>query len=214
MPDEVSGASLEGFAERLTQAIAHCKVNQTEFARQLGASSGFISDAVRGHKKPGAEFLFAMRKKFGISIDWLLTGEGTLAGTSGIHLDLLRSIRLKIAVARSAILDENPFAKALLSLIRDDRMQEAAADPGIAQFLDEMAPPDADTDLALALYNGQMWTQDASAQHRNLLAAAIAHFEARKPIDKLASLSGASGTTIQINTGQHQRNAGRDYHEC
>ena len=212
--NEASGASLEGFAERLTQAIAHCKLNQTEFARQLGASSGFISDAVRGHKKPGAEFLFAMRKRFGISVDWLLTGEGTMGGTSGIHLDLLRSIRLKIAVARSAILDENPFANALLLLIRDNRMQEAAVNPGITQFLDRIAPLDAETDLALELYNGQIWTQDANAQQRNLLAAAIAHFEARKPIDKLASLSGVSGTTIQINTGPNQRNAGRDYHEC
>lgn len=211
--NETSGARLEGFAERLTQAIAHCKLKQTEFARQLGASSGFVSDVVRGHKKPGAEFLFAVRKKFGISIDWLLTGEGTLTGTSGIHLDLLRSIRLQIAVARSAIVDDNPTAKVLLLLIRDDRMQEAAADSGIAQFLEEIAPPDADTDLALELYNGQMWTQDASAQQRNLLAAAIAHFEARKPIDKLAALSRASGTTIQINISPSQRNAGRDYHE-
>lgn len=188
-PNDGSEAQLDGFAERFAQAIAHCKVNQTEFSRQLGASPGFISDVVRGRKKPGAEFLFAMRKKFGISIDWLLTGEGTLAGTSGINLDLLRSIHLQIAVARSAIFDNNACAKALLLLIRDDRMQKAAADPGIAQFLEEIEPPDADTDLALELYNGHTWTQDKNAQHRNLLAAAIAHFEARKPIDKLAALS-------------------------
>jgi transcriptional regulator with XRE-family HTH domain len=211
--NEIPAPQLEGFAERLTQAIAHCQLKQTEFARRLGVSQGFVSDVVRGHKKPGAEFLFAVRKSFGISIDWLLTGEGTLAGTSGIDLDLLRSIRLQIAVARSAILDENPFAKALLLLIRDNRMQEAAIDLGIAQFLEEIAPPDADADLALELYNGQMWTPDANAQQRNLLAAAIAHFEARKPIDKLATLSRASGSTMQVNIGTSQRNAGRDFHE-
>lgn len=211
--DEVPASRLEGFAERLTQAIAHCKLNQTEFARQLGVSPGFVSDVVRGNKKPGAEFLFSVRKTFGISIDWLLTGEGTLSGTSGIDLDLLRSIRLQIAVARSAILEDNLSAKALLLLIRDDRMQAAAADPDIAQFLEEIAPPDADAELAVELYNGHAWTQDANAQHRNLLAAAIAHFEARKPVDKLASLSRASRVTIQVNISSSQRIAGRDYQE-
>jgi transcriptional regulator with XRE-family HTH domain len=209
MPDD----GLDGLAPLEQFALLVGQLKQTEFARRLGVSQGFVSDVVRGHKKPGAEFLFAVRKSFGISIDWLLTGEGTLAGTSGIDLDLLRSIRLQIAVARSAILDENPFAKALLLLIRDNRMQEAAIDLGIAQFLEEIAPPDADADLALELYNGQMWTPDANAQQRNLLAAAIAHFEARKPIDKLATLSRASGSTMQVNIGTSQRNAGRDFHE-
>ena len=202
---------MDGFADRLIQAIAHCGLKQTEFARQLGVSPGFVSDVVRGNKKPGADFLFAARKVFGISVDWLLTGEGTLAGTSGINLELLRTIRLQIAVASSAIEDEDPTAKALLLLIRDGRMQEAIDEPRIAQFLEEIAPPDAHTDLALELYNGQTWTPDGPAQQRNLLAAAIAHFEARKPMDKLAALSRASGSTIQINISPSQRNAGRDY---
>ena len=55
------------------------------------------------------------------------------------------------------------------------------------------------------------WTTDPATQQRNLLAAAIAHFEARKPLDKFASLAKASGATIQINIGTHQRNAGRDH---
>lgn len=181
------------FAERFSKAITHCNLNQTAFARQLGVSPGFVSDVVRGKKRPGAEFLFSVRKTFGISIDWLLSGEGTLTGTSGIDLDLLRAIRLQIAVARSAILDGNLSAKKLLLLIRDDRMQAAAADPDIAQFLEAIAPPDADDDLALELYNGHAWAHDTNAQHRNLLAAAIAHFETRSPLDKLDALSRASG---------------------
>ncbi|MDO8455302.1 MAG: helix-turn-helix transcriptional regulator [Burkholderiaceae bacterium] len=206
-------ARLEGFAERLTQAVGYCGLKQTEFARQLGVSPGFVSDVVRGNKKPGADFLFAVRKTFGISVDWLLTGEGTLAGTSGIDMELLRTIRLQIAVARSAVVDANPTAKALLLLIRDGRLQEAAAEPSIGRFLEEIAAPDADSELALELYNGQLWTQDPAAQQRNLLAAAITHFETRRPIDKLAALSRASGKTIQINISPSQRNAGRDYHE-
>lgn len=206
---------LEGFALRVSQAITHAGLNQSEFARQLGVSAGFVSDVVRGQKKPGAEFLHAVRATFGISVDWLLTGEGTISGGSGIDLDLLRTIRLQIAVARSAVIDANPTARALLLLIRDGRLQEAAAEPDIGAFLEQIAPPDADAELALELYNGQLWTHDPGAQRRNLLSAAIAHFEARKPIDKMAALARSSGstTTLQLNTGSFNRIAGRDYHE-
>lgn len=204
---------LDGFAARLAQAIAHTGVNQSEFARGLGVSAGFVSDVVRGQKKPGAEFLYAVRTTYGISIDWLLTGEGTIKGGSGIDLDLLRTVRLQIAVARSAVIDANPTAKALLLLIRDGRLQEAAEEPDIRAFLDQIAPVDSDAELALELYNGQLWTDDPGAQRRNLLAAAIAYFETRKPIDKVAALARSSGGTVQINISPSQRNAGRDYHE-
>lgn len=209
----VAAQGLDGLAARLAQSIAHSGINQTDFAKQLGVSPGFVSDVVRGNKKPGTEFLHAVRTSFGISIDWLLTGEGTISGGGSIDLGLLRTIRLQIAVARSAVVDANTTAKALLLLIRDGRLQEAANEPAIGRFLEEIAAPDADSELALELYNGQLWTQDPVAQQRNLLAAAIAHFEARKPIDKLAALSRASGTTVQINISPSQRNAGRNYHE-
>ena len=211
--DTEAAQGLDGLAARLAQAIANSGLSQTDFARQLGVSPEFISDVVRGNKKPGAEFLHAVRTSFGISIDWLLTGEGTISGGGTIDLGLLRTIRLQIAVARSAVVDANTTAKALLLLIRDGRLREAANEPAIGRFLEEIAAPDADSELALELYNGQLWTQDPVAQQRNLLAAAVAHFEARKPIDKLAALSRASGTTIQINISPSQRNAGRDYHE-
>lgn len=206
---------LDGFATRVGQAIAHTGLNQSEFARQLGVSAGFVSDVVRGQKKPGAEFLYAVRTTFGISVDWLLTGEGTVSGGSGIDLDLLRTVRLQIAVARSAVIDANPTAKALLLLIRDGRLQEATAEPEIKEFLDRIAPTDPDAELAMELYNGQLWTNDPGAQRRNLLAAAIAHFEARKPIDKVAALARGSGSTstLQINTGSFNKIAGRDFHE-
>lgn len=206
---------LDGFATRVGQGIAHTGLNQSEFARRLGVSAGFVSDVVRGQKKPGAEFLHAIRTTFGISVDWLLTGEGTITGGSGIDLDLLRTIRLQIAVARSAVIDGNTTAKALLLLIRDGRLQEAAAEPDIKAFLDEIAPADSDAELALELYNGQLWTQDPSAQRRNLLSAAMAHFEARKPIDKVAALtqSSRSTSTLQINTGAFSKIAGHDFHE-
>ena len=203
----------DGLATRLALVISQTGLNQSEFARRLGASAGFVSDAARGVKKPGADFLHALRTVFGVSIDWLLTGEGTMHGGSGIDLELLRAIRLQIAVARTAVIDADPTATALLLLIREGKLQEAASDPALGAFLDRIAPEDSDFDLATELYNGHLWTDDSDAQRRNLLAAAIAHFEARKPIDKIASLARASGVTVQINLSPLQRNAGHTYNE-
>jgi transcriptional regulator with XRE-family HTH domain len=210
---KISFTGTDGFSDRLTLVITQTGLSQSEFARRLGASAGFVSDAARGVKKPGADFLHGVRTVFGVSIDWLLTGEGTIHGGSGIDLELLRAIRLQIAVARTAVVEADPTAKALLLLIRGGKLQEAASDPALRAFLDRIAPEDSDFDLATELYNGHLWTDDSDAQRRNLLAAAIAHFEARKPIDKFATLARATGGAIQINVGNSQRNAGRDYHE-
>jgi transcriptional regulator with XRE-family HTH domain len=210
---KISFTDTDGFAARLTLVIIQAGLNQTEFARRLGVSTGFVSDVARGVKKPGVDILYGVHTVFGVSVDWLLTGEGTMQGGSGIDLDLLRAIRLHIAVARTAVVDADPTAKALLVLIREGKLQEAASDPELRAFLDRIAPEDSDFDLATELYNGHLWTDDSDSQRRNLLAAAIAHFEARKPIDKFATLARATGATILINVGNSQRNAGRDFHE-
>lgn len=158
-----------------------------------------MSDVVRGNKRPGAEFLLTLRMVFGLSVDWLLTGEGTMFGGAGIDLGLLRAIRLQVAVARAAVAEDDPTAKALLLLIRDGQLDEAAADPTLIAFLDGLCPEDRDFDLATELYNGHLATENPAARQRNLLAAAVAHFEARKPLDKLAVLAKAAGATIPLN---------------
>lgn len=205
--------SLDGLGARLALAILHLGISQSEFARRLGSSPGFVSDVVRGVKKPGAEFLFGVKQVLGISADWLLTGTGTMHGGGGINLDLLRTIRLQVAVAKAAIALGDPTAKALLLLIRDGRLAEASNEPELRAYLDRLCPEDSDRVLADELYNGHLWTDDPATQQRNLLSAAVAHFEARKPLDKLAALSRAQEPRIQINISPNQRIAGRDYRE-
>jgi len=204
-------ARLAGFADRLSRAIAHSGLNQSEFAKAVGVSPGFVSELVRGNKKPGAEFLCAVRLVFGISADWLLTGSGTMAGAGAINLVLMRSIRLYLAMARAAVLDENTTAQLLTNLIRDGRINDVLREAEMASFVESMASLPGDEDLALELYNGHLETQDPIEQQRNVLAAAIAHFESRKPFDKMAVLSRVLGAALQINIGTSQRNAGRDY---
>lgn len=205
--------SLDGLGARLALAILHLGISQSEFARRLGSSPGFVSDVVRGVKKPGAEFLFGVKQSFGISTDWLLTGVGTMHGGGGINLDLLRTIRLQVAVAKAAIVQGDATAKALLLLIRDGRLADVGNEPELRAYLDRLCPEDRDRDLADELYNGHLWADDPATQQRNLLAAAVAHFEARKPLDKFAALSRAQESRVQINISPNQRIAGRDYHE-
>lgn len=208
-------SELESLHLRLAQVLAYAGINQAELARRVGMSPGFVSDVLRGVKRPGPELLLALRKSFGVSIDWLLSGEGTMIGGAGIRHDLFRAIRLQVAVARAAVIGLDPTARALMLLIREGQLTAAAEDPAFKTLLDELAPEDVDLDLAIELYNGHQWATDPVAQRRNLLAAATAHFEARKPIDRVAAFTGAglTASVVQVNTGKGQRVAGRDINQ-
>ena len=49
---------------------------QEEFAKELGISQSQLSKYERGVAAPSADVLFFVKKRFRVSIDWLLTGEG------------------------------------------------------------------------------------------------------------------------------------------
>jgi transcriptional regulator with XRE-family HTH domain len=50
-------------------------LTQEEFAKELRVSQSQLSKYERGTAAPTADFLFSVKKRFRISIDWLLTGE-------------------------------------------------------------------------------------------------------------------------------------------
>jgi transcriptional regulator with XRE-family HTH domain len=51
-------------------------LTQEEFAEELGVSQSQLSKYERGVAAPPADVLFFVKKRFRVSIDWLLTGEG------------------------------------------------------------------------------------------------------------------------------------------
>ena len=51
------------------------EMTQADFARRIGVSQGYLSALENGEKEPGAAVLLAIKKEFGKSVDWLLTGE-------------------------------------------------------------------------------------------------------------------------------------------
>ena len=50
-------------------------MTQADFADRIGVSQGYLSALENGEKEPGAAVLLSIRKEFGKSIDWLLTGD-------------------------------------------------------------------------------------------------------------------------------------------
>lgn len=67
-----------GFANNIEKILDYLNINQTELARILGVSRGIISEFSSGAREPSKDFLFAISKKLGVSIDWFLTGEGEM----------------------------------------------------------------------------------------------------------------------------------------
>jgi transcriptional regulator with XRE-family HTH domain len=50
-------------------------VTQADLAHRIGVSQGYLSIVEHGQGEVGAEVLLAISRKFGRSIEWLLTGE-------------------------------------------------------------------------------------------------------------------------------------------
>ncbi len=53
-------------------------LSQSEFAKKIGTSQGYLSELERNLKKPGSDLLLSLKRLFNVSTDWLLTGEGPM----------------------------------------------------------------------------------------------------------------------------------------
>jgi len=71
--DMSSGAAI---SERIREIRRRRGLTQAELAERLGVQQKKISDIERGRTLPNPEFLIAVRERMGVTIDWLLTGEG------------------------------------------------------------------------------------------------------------------------------------------
>jgi transcriptional regulator with XRE-family HTH domain len=64
--------------ERLFEVInlLGWKDSQADFAMSLGIKRTTIIGYIKGTSPPSAEFLTNLNEKYGISVDWILTGKG------------------------------------------------------------------------------------------------------------------------------------------
>lgn len=65
---------LQGLGRRLRE-LRGFDLTQEQFADELGISQSQLSKYERGLAAPAADVLFFVKKRFRVSIDWLLTGQ-------------------------------------------------------------------------------------------------------------------------------------------
>ena len=67
----------DDFKKAIGQRIRQLRGNlsQEDFARELGTVRGYIGDIERGRTKPSLELLYSLAVKYGVSIDWIVTGK-------------------------------------------------------------------------------------------------------------------------------------------
>jgi XRE family transcriptional regulator, fatty acid utilization regulator len=69
-----TGIDLRAIGRRIRE-LRGFDMTQTDFARRIGVTQGYLSALENGEKEPGSAVLLAIRQEFGQSVDWLLTGE-------------------------------------------------------------------------------------------------------------------------------------------
>jgi len=204
---------IEGIGSRLLSLIRQMGLSQSQFANEVGVSTGYISDIVNGNKTPGLEFLISVSEKFAIDIGWLISGAGAASGTP-IDTERFRFTKVKVAVAKSIVVDENPTARALLPLIRAGNTKEMRT-PRFKAFLDQISLENPDLDLTIDLYNRELEHRH-TRQPFDVFEVALQHYELRKPMDTASAFEKKkTGPVVQHNKviGGSLRVAGVKYIE-
>jgi len=170
---------LKEFGGRLQGAIRHLGLSQTAVCKRVGVSNGFLSDVVRGRKRPGAELLLELRRVIGISTDWLLTGEGSMFSSAELAHKRLKAVRLQTKIARAAEIDGDPIAKEFVDHVLQNRDLEHLRQPRFAELVTRMSASELD-DLADHLYDVHASYADEIALRRDALREAVRHFRGLK----------------------------------
>jgi transcriptional regulator with XRE-family HTH domain len=107
------GSRLRGF-------LGEKGLTQAEFSRAVGFTTGYVNDIIRGRTKPSINLLRRMRDVYGVTVDWVLTGETShkepferpvIVGRQGgeqekaryIAIPMLRSLETRILRGKSVV---------------------------------------------------------------------------------------------------------------
>ena len=217
-------STLDGLGARLSELVRSTGLSQQDFAERLETSPSFISDIVRGVKRPGSEFLHKVREAFGVSIDWLLDGSGAMRGGRPIEIDSFKLIAAQIELARLATIDGEPKALTLLRQLCSAEEAKPISAERMGELLKPYAKASDETLLAALIYNSHLWTTNAEERIRGGISTASAFFESKRPLDILKAVLGAAGADAgaadaaatgvhQVNIGSRVRAAAGDYYE-
>jgi len=111
-----------GIGSRIRELRAKIGLSQKDFGSRLGVTAQKIS-AVEGEiTRPDVEFLVAVRSEFGVSADWILTGEEALQPVMlpADHVPIKQQLRNLVEALSDGVIER----------IADEEAQYIAAQPG------------------------------------------------------------------------------------
>lgn len=164
----------QDFGFRMGQLIKRLGLNQQEFADRLNCSPSFISDVVRGLKKPGTEFFAKLSNTFNVSLDWLVCGRGELpaCGNHFAHIDPLvfNAAANRLELVLEAAKGNEVAMSTLKSLLHNEEIQ-AGEEAEILKFrlksrIDEL-------NYLLTLYNSRAPTETVEQFSQRVLSEAV-----------------------------------------
>lgn len=70
----------EEIADRFRELRAKTGLSQKDFATSIDLSHTVIAEIERGGREPSRKVMVAVARKYGVSLDWLLLGVGSMEG--------------------------------------------------------------------------------------------------------------------------------------
>jgi|APLak6261671648_1056085.scaffolds.fasta_scaffold00068_11 transcriptional regulator with XRE-family HTH domain len=192
-PIHSSTDSKLSIGKRVADIAAAEGLTQQALAQRIGISPGFLSSVIRDLKLPGSEFLFSLKQAFGVSIDWLLTGEGTMYSRNGIDVELLQNILLQYQLWYAAQVEASPAALALLQGINEaTSSRERTGSEDQEQFLAQCQAVSNLLRGAAFLYNSRSYAKDQQARLTEIQSA-VRNYIASHHVPDIAAALGLGG---------------------
>lgn len=172
-------SDVAGFGQRVGEVVRSVGLTQAQFAARLNTSTSFVSDVIRGLKRPGWEFLAKLKEELDVSIDWLIDGTGAMHGEAPIRPRLFRAIALEVALAYAAKVKREPDAIALFDLLLAGSPTSLSA---IQERLEHYSPAAEPIVLAATVYNSHLNFPNPDHRAQLDLRTIAAMIDSRQPM--------------------------------
>lgn len=97
----------EDFPKRFEFIIERTEGSKTKFAKSTGKTPAQITDICKGRGKPTFDYLLALNVKYGLNVNWLLTGEGKAFTGESSRLLMEESPRRKSSIPSAEVLEQD-----------------------------------------------------------------------------------------------------------
>lgn len=93
----------EDIGDRFRELRAKTGLSQKDFAQTIELSHTVIAEIERGGREPSRKVMVAVARKYGVSLDWLLLGVGTMEGAQPKEDPAVESLKKEIAEMEDTI---------------------------------------------------------------------------------------------------------------